>query len=178
LTDGFWANTAIRIPFPPEAQKVRNTVYDLGLRKPVEDFELALNRAAEEAAKEAAPILVRAIMEMTLADAFSILNGGDTAATNYLRKATSAQLTNAFLPTVQRATKRVKLTSYWQPLASAYNTTTLLTGAKAVSPDLDAYVTGRALSGLFVLVRQEEMRIRKDPMARTTDLLRRVFAVQ
>ncbi len=177
-SDGFWSNSLIRIPFPPEAIKVKNTLTDLGINKPVEDFERTLNLAAEQAAKEAVPVFVDAITSMSIQDGFTLLRGGENAATNFLREKTSATLRAKFAPVVERATEKVALTSYWQPIASAYNTTTLLTGGKAVQPDLNAYVTERAMDGLFTLLAQEEKNIRQDPMARTTALLQKVFAAQ
>jgi hypothetical protein len=105
-----------------------------------------------------------------------VLRGNDQAATDLLRARTSDALRTRFAPIVANATDRVALTSYWTPLAKAYNTTTLLTGQRAVDPDLNAYVTQRALDGLFVLLAAEEQRIRRDPVARTTALLQRVFA--
>ena len=178
VVDGFNANTAIRIPFPQEAIKVKNTLLDIGLKKPVEDFELTLNRAAEEAAKEAVPVFVDAITSMTIADGFAILKGGENAATNYLKEKTTAALMAKFRPKVEAATQKVALTNYWKPLADAYNMATILTGGKAVEPDLNGYVTQKAADGLFLLLANEEKKIRQDPLARTTDLLRRVFAQQ
>ena len=176
--DGFWGNALIRVPFPEEAIKVKNTLLDLGITKPIEDFERTLNKAAEAAAKEAVPVFVDAITSMTIQDGFTILRGGENAATNFLRERTSGALRARFAPVVQNATQQVALTSYWQPLATAYNTATLLTGGKAVNPDLDAYVTDKALQGLFTVLAQEERRIRIDPLARTTALLQKVFGVQ
>lgn len=176
--DGFWKNEGIRIPFPPEAIKVRNTLLDLGMRQPVEDFERTLNRAAERAAQEAVPVFVDAITGMSIQDGFTILRGGENAATELLRTRTSDALRQRFRPLVEQATSAVALTSYWQPIASTYNTTTLLTGGKAVDPDLDAYVTERAIDGLFTLLAGEEKKIRQDPVARTTALLQKVFAAQ
>lgn len=178
VTDGFWKSDRLRIPFPEEAIKVKNTLNDIGLESQVEKFELTMNRAAETAAKEAVPVFVNAIKGMTVADGFAILKGGDHAATNFLKEKTTAELTAKFRPIVEKATQQVALTSYWTPLTSAYNKATLLTGGKAVDPDLDAYVTQKAIDGLFVLVADEEQKIRQDPLARTTDLLRRVFAAQ
>jgi hypothetical protein len=177
-TDGFLGDARIRIPFPPEANKVKNTLSDLGMRQPVEDFERTLNRAAEQAAKEAVPVFVEAITSMTIQDGFNLLRGGENAATNFLRDRTSASLRARFEPVVAQATREVALTSYWQPLASAYNTATLFTGGTAVDPDLNAYVTTKAMDGLFLLLAEEERRIRVDPLARTTELLRKVFAAQ
>lgn len=177
-TNGFWNNAQIRVPFPPEAIQVRNTLMDLGIKKPVEDFEKTLNTAAERAAKEAVPVFVDAITSMTIQDGFTILRGGENAATNYLRDKTSSSLRARFTPIVEKATAEVALTGYWRPVANAYNTATLITGGKAVEPDLNAYVTTKAMDGLFLLIAQEEKKIRQDPLARTTDLLRRVFAAQ
>ncbi|WKZ67638.1 MAG: DUF4197 domain-containing protein [Flavobacteriales bacterium] len=174
-TDGFWSNALIRIPFPQEAINVKNTLTDLGITKPVEDFERTLNTAAERASKEAVPVFVDAITSMSIADGFAILRGGERAATDYLREKTSGALRARFTPVVQRATQEVALTSHWQPVATAYNAATLLTGGKAVNPDLNAYVTDKALDGLFAVLAQEEKRIRQDPVARTTALLQKVF---
>lgn len=177
-TDGFWSDMRLRVPFPPEAIKVKNTLTDLGITKPVEDFERTLNRAAEEAAKEAVPVFVDAITSMTIQDGFNLLRGGENAATNYLREKTTATLTAKFRPVVEAATAKVALTNQWRPVANAYNTATLITGGKAVDPDLNGYVTQRAIDGLFLLIADEEKKIREDPLARTTDLLRKVFAQQ
>jgi hypothetical protein len=173
--DGFWKDDRIRIPFPAEAQKVKSTLTGMGMTAQVQEFELTMNRAAEEAAKEALPVLRDAILGMSVSDGFAILKGGDQAATNYLREKTTASLMARFRPIVERATSKVALTSYWTPLTSAYNKAGAFTSQKAVDTDLDGYVTQKAIEGLFVLVAEEEARIRKDPMARTSDLLRRVF---
>lgn len=178
VADGFWKSDRLRIPFPPEAVKVKNTLNDIGMGAQVEKFELTMNRAAENAAKEAVPVFLNAIKGMTVTDGFAILKGGDHAATNFLKEKTTAELTAKFRPIVEKATQQVALTSYWTPLSNAYNTATLLTGGQAVNPDLDAYVTQKAIDGLFVLVADEEQQIRKDPLTRTTDLLKRVFAAQ
>ena len=177
-SDGFWGNQLIRIPFPDEAIKVKNTLTSLGMAQPINDFERALNRAAEGAAKEAMPVFADAVTSMTIQDGFTILRGGENAATDFLRDRTSAALRERFKPVVEKATRATQLTSYWQPLASAYNAATLLTGGSTVNPDLDAYVTDKALNGLFAMLALEEKRIRVDPVARTTELLRKVFTAQ
>ncbi|MFZ1331691.1 MAG: DUF4197 domain-containing protein [Flavobacteriales bacterium] len=177
-SDGFLSNPLIRIPFPQEAIKVKNTLLDIGLNKPVDDFELALNKAAVEASKEAVPVFVDAITSMSIQDGFNLLKGGENAATNFLREKTTAALTAKFAPVVHSATQTVDLTSYWTPLATTYNTTTLLTGGNAIDPDLDAYITTKAIDGLFLLLADEEKKIREDPLARTTSLLQKVFAQQ
>ncbi|MEZ4806333.1 MAG: DUF4197 domain-containing protein [Flavobacteriales bacterium] len=175
---GFWNDARIRIPFPQEAIKVKNTLLDLGMTGPIEDFERTLNDAASKASKEAVPVFVDAITSMTIQDGFQLLRGGDHAATDFLRNKTSDALRARFLPVVEDATKAVALTSYWTPVVNTYNTTTLLTGGATVDPDLNAYVTTKALDGLFLLLSKEEEKIREDPLARTTDLLRKVFAQQ
>ena len=168
-------NELIRIPFPPEAEKMKSTLNKIGMTKQVEEFELTMNRAAEEAAKEALPVLKDAVLGMSVGDGFAILKGGNNAATNYLNERTNATLMEKFRPIVEKATTKVALTNYWTPLASGYNRATMLTGGTAVDPDLDAYVTEKAIAGLFKLIAQEEAKIRQDPMARTSDLLQRVF---
>lgn len=174
-TDGFYKNPLIVIPFPPEAIKVKKTVEDLGLKSIVKDFEESLNRAAEEASKKALPILKSAVMKMTINDAMGILKGADNAATEYLKRTTSAALTAEFTPVVKNAVETVEVTKYWNPIVTAYNKTTWLTGEKAVNPDLDKYITQKALDGMFLLIAKEELKIRKDPVARVTDILKKVF---
>lgn len=174
--DGFLKNSEIRLPFPPDAQKVKDKAIDLGLQNKVDDFETTLNRAAEEACKEAAPIFIDAIKNMSISDGFTILKGSDNAATNYLKDKTTASLKTAFSPKVQAAIDKVQLTKYWEPLTKAYNTSTLLSGKEEVNTDLNAYITDRAISGLFLLVEKEENKIRKDPVARVTDILQKVFS--
>lgn len=178
VVEGFWNDARIRIPFPQEAIKVKNTLVDLGIKKPVEDFERTLNKAAEQAAKEAVPVFVDAITSMSIQDGFNLLRGGENAATEFLREKTSETLRAKFAPVVASATQQVALTSYWTPVANAYNTASILTGGKAVDPDLNAYVTTKAMDGLFLLLAEEEKRIRQDPAARATALLQRVFAQQ
>lgn len=170
--EGFYKNARLFIPFPPEALKVKNKVEELGMQKQVDKFVLTLNRAAEEAATEAAPIFVNAITQMSIADGFAILKGADNAATNYLRDKTTAQLVKAFRPVVDRAIEKVELTKAWDPIVSTYNKIPLV---EKVNPDLSAYVTEKAVAGMFILIEDEEKLIRKDPMARVTDLLKRVF---
>lgn len=175
VVDGFWKNPAIRIPFPAEAEKVKNTAINLGLTSQVQSFEINLNRAAERAAKEAVPIFITAITNISIEDGFKILKGDSIAATSFLNQTTNARLRQKFSPIVQKAIDEVKLTSYYEPLAKAYNTSTILTGGQAVNPDLNAYVTGKALDGLFHHIALEEKKIRKDPAARVSDILKKVF---
>lgn len=175
LTDGFLNNAAIRLPFPPDAIKVREKAISLGMQGQVDKFETTLNRAAEEAVKEALPIFKDAILNMSIQDGFAILKGGDGAATKFLKDKTSESLVQAFLPKVKNATSKVQLTSYWNPIITKYNAVTVLTGGEKINPDLDAYVTQLAIKGLFLTVEKEENKIRKNPVARVTDLLQKVF---
>ena len=175
IVDGFLGNPQIRLPFPPDAIKVKEKALQLGLNTEVEKFETTLNRAAEEAVKEALPIFKDAILQLSVQDGFKILNGGQGAATNFLKQQTQTALYNAFLPKVKAATSKVGLTAYWNPLITKYNTAAKLPGAQQLNPDLDAYITQRAIEGLFVLVAQEEDQIRANPAARITDLLAKVF---
>jgi hypothetical protein len=175
VTDGFWGNADIKIPFPEEAIKVKQKAMDWGLSGQVEKFEVTMNRAAEEATKEALPIFVDAIKNMSVSDGFTILNGGDGAATKFLKDQTTAKLVAAFSPKVESAISKVKLTEYWNPIITKYNNAMTITGGEKLNPDLNKYITERAVSGLFLMVEKEENKIRKDPMARVTDLLQKVF---
>jgi len=175
VKDGFYKNPRLFIPFPEEAEKVKEAALKLGLQNQVNKFEETLNRAAEQAVKEAKPIFVNAITSMTVEDAFGLLKGGDNAATDYLRRKTSAELFNKFQPKVNDAVQQVELTKYWNPLANAYNTATQFTGGQKVEPDLTEYVTNRSIDGLFKLIADEEKNIRDNPGARVTELLKKVF---
>lgn len=170
--NGYFGNPKIKIPFPPEAKKIEQQVRKLGMNKQVDDFVLTLNRAAEEAAKEAAPIFINAIKNLTIQDAMGILKGADDAATQYLKKNTSADLKTKFKPVVKKALQTVRITKYWNPIMTAYNKIPL---HEPINPNLEEYVTQKAIDGLFVLIAEEELKIRKDPLARITDLLKKVF---
>ena len=176
VLDGFLKNPAIRLPFPPDAIKVKEKAISLGMQGQVDKFETTLNRAAEEAVKEALPIFKNAILNMSIQDGFAILKGGNGAATKFLKDKTSDSLAVAFLPKVKNATSKVQLTSYWNPIITKYNAAVTLTGGEKINPDLDAYVTQLAIQGLFKLVEKEENKIRKDPGARVTDILMKVFS--
>ena len=175
ITDGFLKNSAIRLPFPEDAIKVKQKALEWGLDGQVEKFETTLNRAAETASKEALPIFKKAITDMTINDAFGILRGGDGAATSYLKQKTTAELKTAFRPKVEAAIAQVKLTEYWEPIITKYNTAMTLTRGEKLNPDLNEYVTDKAIQGLFHMVENEENKIRKDPIARVTELLQKVF---
>ncbi len=173
--DGYLKNPKIAIPFPPDVQKVADKLRDLGMGSQVDKFVTTLNRGAEEAAKEAKPIFVNAIKGMTVQDAWGILKGEDDAATTYLRGKTFDQLKSKFQPVMQKALDQTNATKYYSDLVNTYNKIPFI---EKVNPDLNDYATNRALDGLFTLVAQEEEKIREDPVARTTDLLKKVFAQQ
>lgn len=175
VTDGFLNNTEIKLPFPPDALQVREKAIEWGLSGQVEKFETTLNRAAEEAAKEALPIFKNAITGMSLQDGFTVLKGGNGAATKFLKDNTSSQLVAAFAPKVQAAIEKVKLTDIWNPIVTRYNQAGAFAGWAAVNPDLNQYVTQLAIDGLFKMVEKEENKIRQDVGARVTDLLKKVF---
>lgn len=177
-TDGFLQNPKIRIPFPPEAEKVRVWAMNNGMKSQVEKFEMNLNRTAEKAAGEATTIFVDAIMNMSIQDGFTILKGDSVAATTFLRKNTEANLKQKFSPIIDQKIDEVKLTSYWEPITKAYNTAMTFTGGEKVNTDLKAYVLQKSLDGLFVYVASEESKIRKDPAARVSAILVKVFGQQ
>lgn len=170
--DGFFKNSAIKLPFPPDMVMVATKLRALGMGAMVDKFILKLNRTAEDAAKQAAPIFITAITGMSFTDALSILNGSNNAATNYLDQKTNPQLKTAMKPIVQQSLNKVQLLSYWTPLASKYNA---IPGIKKVNPDLNKYVTDRTISGLFKLIGNEETQIRTNSAAQTTDILKKVF---
>ena len=170
--DGFLKDAAIKILMPEEAKKVEKKLRAVGMGKQVDNAITSMNRAAEDAAKSASPIFVAAIKEMSFADALSILRGNDVAATSYLNSKTSAALRNAFAPVIEQSLQKVNATQYWNTVFTTYNKFS----ADKVETDLTAYVTEKALAGIFYGLGEEEKKIRKDPMARTTDLLKKVFA--
>ena len=171
--DGFFKDAAVKVLMPPQAQNVEKTLRNLGLGKLVDDAILSMNRAAEDASKSAAPIFVNAVKRMTVQDGLGILRGADTAATGYLRKSTSPELTAAFHPVIDSSLQKTGATKYWKTLFDTYNK--LPTTFKKVDPDLASFVTQKAMDGIFYYVAQEEQKIRKDPAAQVTDLLKKVF---
>ncbi len=184
--DGFFANQALKILLPEEAQPIlKNIRLVPGGDKLVNDVVLRLNRAAEDAASEAKPVFVSAIRNMTIADATNILFGANDAATNYLRKNTYSQLSSAFQPKIdaslgKKLVGNISTTDSWRSLATAYNSVanTLVGKAanmKPVSVNLTQYVTDRALSGIFISLASEEKQIRENPAARVNTILKKVF---
>lgn len=172
VTDGYFKNPEIKIPFPPEVQKVETTLRNIGLGGQVDKFVLALNRGAEDAAKEAKPIFIAAIKSMTIQDAWAILKGEENAATEYLKRTTSGLLKEKFKPVIQTSLNKVSATKYYGEIVTRYNQIPLV---DKVNPDLDDYATDKAIEGLFTMIAREEKEIRQDPVARTTELLKKVF---
>lgn len=171
--NGFFGNGLIKILMPPEAKKVENTLRQIGLGSQVDKAILTMNRAAEDASSRAVNIFISAISSMSIQDAVSILRGSNDAATQYLKSKTTATLTTSFRPVIEESLDKVNATKYWADVFNVYND--LPTTFKKVNPDLPAYVTDRALAGLFVYIADEEAKIRMNPAARVTDLLKKVF---
>lgn len=170
--DGFFGNLAVKILFPSEAQKVEKTLRSVGLGSLADNVILSLNRAAEDAAKEAKPIFLSAIKQMTITDATNILFGDKDAATAYFKTVTTAQLMAKFKPVITSSLSKVGATKYWGDAANQYNKIPLV---KPVSTDLSDYVAQKAIEGMFIQVAQQELLIRDNLGARTTTLLQKVF---
>lgn len=173
--DGFFGNPEIKIPFPPDATAMETKLRAIGLGDQVDKVVVTINHAAENAAHDAEPIFSNAIRKMTIGDAISIVRGDSTAATRYLQKNTYDSLTQMFQPSIKTSLDKVNATKYWQDVITTYNALPFVT---KINPDLTQYVTGKAVDGLFVMIAKEESLIRKDPLARTTDLLKKVFGQQ
>jgi hypothetical protein len=174
-TDGYFGNPEIKIPFPPDVKKVEDRLRQIGLGGEVDKFILTLNRGAEDAAREAKPIFIDAIKSMTIEDAWGILRGEDDAATQYLRRTTGARLAEKFKPVIGASLDKVNATRYYSDIVGAYNKIPFV---EKVNPNLGDYATEKAIDGLFVMIAKEEKRIREDPVARTTELLRKVFGAR
>lgn len=170
--DGFLGNMAVKILFPTEAQKLESTLRGLGLNSLADNVIISLNRAAEDAAKEAVPIFMSAIKQMTIADATNILFGNKDAATNYFKRVTTNELMSRFSPVISNSLSKVGATKYWSDAAMAYNKVPFV---KPINTNLTAYVAEKAIEGMFVQVAQEELKIRDNIAARSTGLLQKVF---
>lgn len=170
--DGFLGNMAVKILFPPEAQKVKNALRGIGLGSVADNVITSLNRAAEDAAQEAKPIFIAAVRQMTITDATNILMGKQDDATEYFKRVTTAQLMSKFSPIIGNSLNKVGATKYWTEAANSYNKIPLV---KPVTADLNAYVTQKAIDGMFKQVAQEELQIRENINARSTTLLKKVF---
>jgi len=169
--DGFFKDAAVKILLPEQVRDIESKMRMMGMGKMVDNAELSMNRAAEDASKAAAPIFLSAIKKMTVTDALNILRGSDTAATGYLRKTTSPELINSFRPIIEESLKKVDATKYWKDVFNVYNRFS----STPVDTDINSYVTTKALYGIFYYVAQEEIGIRKNPAQRATDILKKVF---
>ena len=172
--NGFFADAAIKVLLPPEAKNAESALRSIGLGNMVDDAVLSMNRAAEEASKSATPIFVNAIKSMSIQDAVGILRGNDSAATSYLKVKTTPDLVSAFRPVIDDALQKTNATKYWKDVVDTYNN--FPTTFHKINSDLTGYVTDKALTGMFHEVSLEEQKIRKDPAARVTDILQKVFA--
>lgn len=174
-TDGYFSNQLIKILLPDKVQQAADLLGKIGYQKQVDTFVLSMNRAAEKAAPQAASYFGNAIRQMSVEDAKQILGGGDTAATSFFEKKTRSQLFDAFKPSVSKGMDQAGTARAYKEMVTKYKSTPLSSLAGTPSLDLDEYVTNKALDGLFKMVAEEEKKIRTNPAARTTDLLRTVF---
>lgn len=172
--NGFFGDAAIKILMPAEAQKVEKTLRSMGLGSVVDKAVLSMNRAAEDAASGVGTIFWDAIKGMSVTDGLKILQGGDFAATNYLKASTTTTLTDKFRPVIETSLVKTDATKYWKEVFNTYNRFSLT----KVNTDLTAYVTERALSGLFLNIGLQEQKIRKDPAAQVTGILKSVFGAK
>ncbi len=173
--DGFFKNELVKIVLPQELQKVDKALRDIGLDNLADEGLKILNRAAEDAVKEATPIFVSAVKDITFADAKNILLGNDDAATQYLTSKTQTALYNKFEPVINNSFSKVGADQIWENLITKYNA---IPFTNNVNPDLTQYVTGEALKGVYTMIAVEEKEIRNKISSRTTDLLKKVFALQ
>lgn len=171
--DGYFKNEAIKILLPKNIQNIANVLSKIGYQKEVDEFILSMNRAAEKAAPKAKDIFIYAIKDMTIEDAIKILNGGDTAATDYFKSKTFDKLYESFKPIISKSMNEVGTTKAYKDMTNKYISAIPFSGLESF--DLDHYVTTKALDGLFYMIAVEEKKIRTDPAARVTELLRKVF---
>jgi hypothetical protein len=171
--NGFFGDKAYKVLLPPDAAKIEGTLRDIGLGSQVDKAILQINRAAEDAVGYAKPIFVNAIKEMTIQDALNIVKGSNSAATDYFREKTRAQLVEAFRPSIQQSLDRLSATRYYTEMVTTYNK--LPTTFRKINPDLTAYVVNKATDALFDQIEKEEANIRANPAARTTEILKKVF---
>jgi len=172
-TDGFFGNPKVRIPLPEHLQQLSSGLRMLGQEQYADEFELTMNRAAEAAAPEARAIFMDAIRNMTIEDAKKILDGADDAATQYFRKLGEVRLRERMQPIIEQATGKAGVTSAYNSLVKSLEFLGDMVDTQSL--DLNHYVTDKALDGLFLMIAEEEKRIRENPMERTTDLLKKVF---
>jgi hypothetical protein len=172
-TDGFFGNQFYKLLLPPDAQKIVNTLNNLGMNQLVDKAVLAINRGAEDAVGYAKPIFVDAIKQMSIMDAITIIKGSKDAATQYFKEKTTQKLIAAFMPAIKTSLDKVNATKYYGDAVNTYNN--FPTTFKKINPDLPSYVAGKAVDALFDQVAREEANIRSNPLARTTDILKKVF---
>jgi hypothetical protein len=170
--DGFLGNDTVKIPLPPAIEKVESGLKLMGMGKQADELVVGMNRAAEMAVQEAKPVLLDSVKKMSVRDAKDILTGGDDAATQYFRETTSAELTDKFLPIVQKMTARLQLAGQYNQLASQGSRFGLV---KPEDANIDSYVTRKALDGLFFMIGEEEKRIRANPASAATSIAKKVF---
>ena len=175
VTDGFFRNTKVKIPFPQSLKKVEDKLRQVGFSNQVDQFTEKLNRSAEDAATGVKEIFKTAITQMTINDALGIILGNEDAATEYMKKTTTSAITSKVSSVVAKSNEKIKLASYWTPLATKYNAVMALTGGSQVSTDLTQYVTEKAVAGIFKIMAKEEKEIRTKTSAQTSSLLRTVF---
>lgn len=173
VKDGFFGNAAYKLLLPPEAQRIENTLRNLGMGAMVDKAILSINRAAEDAVGYARPIFLDAIREMTIADAINIVKGPNNAATEYFRQRTTQKLIDAFTPVVKSSLDQFSATKYYGDVVNTYNA--FPTTLNKLNPDLPSYVVGKAVNALFDQIAKEEANIRANPVARTTEILQKVF---
>ena len=171
--DGFFGNEAYKLFLPPDAKKIENALRTIGMGNMVDKAILQINRAAEDAVGYAKPIFIDAIKEMTIMDAINIVRGPNDAATNYFRQKTTDKLITAFTPSIKNSLEKLNATKYYADVVNTYNN--FPTTFSKINPDLPSYVVGKAVEALFDQVAKEEANIRENPVARTTEILKKVF---
>lgn len=172
VQNGFLGNAKVKIPLPPALQRIESALRFAGMKQQADDLVVAMNRAAEAAVPEAKALLVDSVKRMTLKDAHGILTGGDTAATQYFRRNTEAQLTQRFLPIVKTQTDRVGLAEQYNSLAGQASQFGLI---RADESTVEGYVTRKALDGLYLMIAEQEKSFRQNPMGAASDIVKRVF---
>jgi hypothetical protein len=170
--NGFFANPKVKIPLPPTMQRVESAMRIAGMRKQADELVLAMNRAAEAAVPEAKQLLVDAVKKMSVQDAKGILTGGDTAATEYFKRTTEADLSRRFLPIVKKATEKVGLAQQYNSLAGQGAALGLVKDDQAT---IENYVTKKALDGLYLMIGEQEKAFRQNPMGASSDIVKKVF---
>jgi len=172
IENGYLGNPKVKIPLPPSLQRVEGAMRVMGMRRQADELVVAMNRAAESAAPEAKALLIDAVKKMTVQDAKQILTGGDTAATEYFRRTTQAQLTERFLPIVKKATDRVGLAQQYNSIAGQGAALGLVREDQAT---IERYVTAKALDGLYLMIAEQERAFRQNPLGASSAIVKKVF---